>query len=151
MPLAHSHRLRRGRCSEPGRCYLLTAVTHERQPLFHDLRSARLLVKQLRLSDQENASRTLAWVLMPDHLHWLIELRGVTLGSLMRRFKSRSSLALHKAGVSQYPVWQPGYHDRALRREESLQSAARYIVANPLRAGLVDHVGDYPHWDAVWL
>ncbi|HGM5579245.1 TPA: transposase [Pseudomonas putida] len=151
MPLANSYRLRRGRCSKPGRCYLLTTATHERQPLFHDLNSARLVVKQLRLSDQENASRTLAWVLMPDHLHWLIELREVTLGSLMRRFKSRSSLALHKGGVRQYPVWQPGYHDRALRREESLQSAARYIVANPLRAGLVDHVGDYPHWDAVWL
>jgi hypothetical protein len=28
---------------------------------------------------------------------------------------------------------------------------ARYIVANPLRAGLVEHLGDYPHWDAVWL
>ncbi|MFV3290267.1 transposase, partial [Pseudomonas sp. NY11955] len=28
---------------------------------------------------------------------------------------------------------------------------ARYIVANPIRAGLVSRVGDYPHWDAVWL
>ncbi|WP_153774823.1 transposase [Pseudomonas sp. MNR3A] len=151
MPLAHSHRLRRGRCSEPGRCYLLTAVTHERQPLFHDLRSARLLVKQLRLSDQENASRTLAWVLMPDHLHWLIELRGVTLGSLMRRFKSRSAITLRKSGVRHVPIWQPGYHDAALRKEEDVLQAARYIIANPLRAGLVSSVREYPHWDAVWL
>jgi len=28
---------------------------------------------------------------------------------------------------------------------------ARYIVANPLRAGLVESVRDYPHWDAIWL
>jgi len=28
---------------------------------------------------------------------------------------------------------------------------ARYIVANPLRAGLVSRVGDYPLWDACWL
>ncbi|MGC7837031.1 REP-associated tyrosine transposase [Pseudomonas wayambapalatensis] len=151
MPLAHSHRLRRGRCSEPGRCYLLTTVTHERQPLFHDLRSARLVVKQLRLSDQENASRTLAWVLMPDHLHWLIELRGVTLGSLMRRFKSRSAITLRKTGVRHVPVWQPGYHDAALLKEEEVVQAARYIIANPLRAGLVSSVREYPHWDAVWL
>jgi hypothetical protein len=28
---------------------------------------------------------------------------------------------------------------------------ARYIIANPLRAGLVDRIGDYPLWDAMWL
>jgi len=28
---------------------------------------------------------------------------------------------------------------------------ALYIVANPLRAGLVERLGDCPHWDAVWL
>ena len=28
---------------------------------------------------------------------------------------------------------------------------ARYVVANPLRAGLVEKLGDYPLWDAVWV
>jgi len=77
----------------------------------------------------------------------LIELKAVTLGTLMRRFKSRCSLALHKAGVKHEPIWQNGYQDRALRREEHVVRVARYIVANPLRAGLVKRVGDY----AVWL
>ncbi|UYP82423.1 REP-associated tyrosine transposase [Pseudomonas asiatica] len=151
MSRAQSHLLRRGRYSELGRLYLLTTVTHQRKPLFHDLHHARLVIHQLRQSDQEHACRSLAWVLMPDHLHWLIELKGTTLGTLMRRFKSRSSLVLHQAGVEQDPVWQPGYQDRALRREESMVHVARYIVANPLRAGLVRSVRDYPHWDAVWL
>ena len=31
------------------------------------------------------------------------------------------------------------------------RAAARYIVANPLRAGLVKQIGDYPLWDAIWL
>ena len=48
-------------------------------------------------------------------------------------------------------VWQPGFHDRALRKNEDLVTASRYIVANPVRAGLVEHIADYPHWDAVWL
>jgi hypothetical protein len=30
-------------------------------------------------------------------------------------------------------------------------AVARYIVANPLRAGLCRHLGDYPLWDSVWL
>jgi hypothetical protein len=38
-----------------------------------------------------------------------------------------------------------------LRKDEDLQTVARYIVANPLRAGLVEKIGDYPLWDAIWL
>lgn len=49
------------------------------------------------------------------------------------------------------PVWQRTYHDHALRREEDLRAAARYVVANPLRAGLAEGIGDYPFWDAAWL
>jgi hypothetical protein len=38
-----------------------------------------------------------------------------------------------------------------LRRQDDVRAVARYIVANPLRAGLVRDIGDYSHWDAVWL
>jgi putative transposase len=48
-------------------------------------------------------------------------------------------------------LWQPGYFDRALRKEDDRLAVARYLVANPLRAGIVQRIGDYPHWDSVWL
>jgi hypothetical protein len=35
--------------------------------------------------------------------------------------------------------------DHALKRDESLLEAARYIVANPLRAGLAEQAGEYPY------
>jgi len=38
-----------------------------------------------------------------------------------------------------------------LRNDEDLLDVARYVVANPVRAGLVPRVGDYPFWNAVWL
>jgi REP element-mobilizing transposase RayT len=88
---------------------------------------------------------------MPDHFHWLLELRDCSLASLMRAVKSRAAVALNRQFGRQGQVWQPGYHDRGLRREEDLKAAARYIVANPVRAGLVERVGDYPLWDAVWV
>ncbi|MDN7143315.1 transposase [Pseudomonas sp. JQ170] len=146
-----SHRLRRGRFSEPGRLYLLTSVTRNRSPFFADFHAARAICAQFRQAQQEGAARTLAWVVMPDHVHWLIELRQATLSRLMCRFKSRSRCALYKAGMLQGKLWQPGYHDHALRREENVCAVARDVVANPLRAGLVKKLGDYPHWDAVWL
>ena len=48
-------------------------------------------------------------------------------------------------------LWQRGYYDRAIRSDEDLPSIARYIVGNPIRAGLVTSVGQYPHWDASWI
>ncbi|UBM26520.1 transposase [Pseudomonas sp. p1(2021b)] len=150
MDRPHARLLRRGRFSEPGRLYLLTTATHARKPLFRDFNSARLVVRQLRQAEKEQACDSLAWVVMPDHLHWLIELKSVTLCTLMRRFKSRSSRTLYEAGHRER-IWQPGYHDRALRREEDVRQVARYIIANPLRAGLVDRIGAYSHWDAMWL
>jgi len=48
-------------------------------------------------------------------------------------------------------VWQRGFHDHAVRREENLRALARYIIANPLRAGLTRSPAEYSFWDCVWL
>jgi len=98
-----------------------------------------------------NQAQSLAWVVMPDHLHWLMQLEDASLESLMRQVKSRSSKAVNERSARTGQLWQAGFHDRALRKEEDLLASARYIVANPVRAGLVKRVGDYPLWDAVWL
>ena len=42
------------------------------------------------------------------------------------------------------PLWQPGYYDRVLRQNEDARWVARYIVNNPVRAGLVVSPRDYP-------
>jgi putative transposase len=95
---------------------------------------------------------SLAWVLMPDHLHWLLALeRAPDLARVMGRVKGRSARRVNDLCGRAGRVWQESYHDRALRREEDLVAMARYVVANPLRAGLVERLGDYPHWDARWL
>ena len=152
MPVsANTCRLRKARVSEQGRIYLLTAVTHQRQPVFADWRLGRLLVNQLRCADESTSITSMAWVVMPDHLHWLFELNNGTLAELMCRLKSRSSRSINRVRGVQDRVWQRGYHDRALRRDEDIKGAARYIVMNPLRAGLARRVGDYPLWDAIWI
>jgi REP element-mobilizing transposase RayT len=147
----HSSNLRRGRHSEPERIYLLTTTLLQRRPLFSDFSLARLLITELRVAHEQQLVASLAWVVMPDHLHWLVQLQSGSLDELMRRIKSNSARQLNQCLGTQGPIWQPGYHDRALRQYEDLQSAARYIIANPLRAGLVERIGDYPLWDAVWL
>jgi REP element-mobilizing transposase RayT len=140
-----------GRYSEEGQIYLLTAVALNRQPVFSSFKAGRLVVDAFRKAQHEQLANSLAYVVMPDHFHWLIELKNMPLRSLMGRTKSRTTVALNRLLQREGPLWQPGFHDRAIRKEEDLEAVARYIVANPLRAGLVDKVGDYPLWDAIWL
>lgn len=146
-----SHLLRRGRYSESGRAYLITAVVHERQPLFRDFRLGRLLVAEFRQAHALNLIDSLAWVVMPDLFHWLFELKNATLPQVVGRTKSLSTRSINRARGSKARFWHLGYHDRAIRTDEDLRKVARYIIANPLRAGLVEHIGDYPLWDAAWL
>ena len=65
--------------------------------------------------------------------------------------KSSSSRTLNRAMGRSGRIWTAGFHDHALRKEEDVKRVARYVIANPLRAGLVEQIGDYPLWDAIWL
>ena len=151
MRLYHGSNLRKGRYSEQGRIYLLTTVTRNRQPLFRDFRAARCCINVLRFQHDRGLVGSLAFVVMPDHLHWLVELLAGDLAGLMKSLKCQVTNRLNAHSGQSGSIWQSGYHDHALRQDEDLQAMARYLVANPLRAGLVEKLMDYPHWDAVWL
>jgi REP element-mobilizing transposase RayT len=110
-----------------------------------------LLVAELRRAHEDKWVNSIAWVVMPDHFHWLVQLEQRTLAQLMQAIKSRSTLTINQASNCRGAFWQTGYHDRSIRDGEELLPFARYIVANPLRAGLVEKIGDYPLWDACWL
>jgi len=145
-PQAHSHSLRTGRHSQAGQIYLLTTVTRERQPLLAPFEAARCVIRCLKQAQHLRQADTLAFVVMPDHLHWLMQLgEGIELSRCMGAIKSITSRQLGQT------VWQNGFHYHAVRQEEDLPALARYVVANPVRAGLVKRVGEYPHWDAIWI
>lgn len=131
---------------------MITATTIDRTPFFTDFAIARLLVLELKRLHEEERVSSLAWVIMPDHLHWLLQMRsGEAVSDIMRYVKGRSARQINIALQRQGPVWQRDYYDHAIRRAEDARKLARYIVSNPLRAGLVKEIGDYPLWDAVWL
>jgi putative transposase len=140
--------LRKGRRSIPGQIYLLTSVAAHRRPLFANPRIAEPVCEAIRSTTTWGDATLLCWVLMPDHWHGLVQLANDDLPTVMRRFKSLSTK--RSLGSSCNGLWAQGFHDRALRQDENLLTAARYIVANPVRAGLVQRVRDYPYWGAVW-
>jgi len=144
--------LRKGRCSISGQVYLVTATTHCRKPFFFDWAAASEVARVISSPSVCGGSSFLAWVLMPDHFHILVEL-GETdkLPALMSRLRGACTRRLTSAGLVRGPLWAKAFHDRAIRREEDLLPAARYIIANPMRAGISRGVSDYPFWNAVWV
>lgn len=147
-----SSRLLIGRRSIRFAYYTLTTTVAGRRRIFTDEASVKCVVDALRQSDQEHRSRTLAWVVMPDHVHWLMQLRDDNLSRCMQRFKSRSAHAFNQLHDSYgSSVWKRGYYDHCIRSQEALQTHAQYLIENPVRAGLVTTPEAYPyHWNR-WL
>lgn len=137
--------LRKGRVSQCGTAYHVTTVTRNRTPFFAALDNGRKVVRELMALQTEGRAETLCYAMMPDHLHWLLVLHEGTLSEIVKLLKGRTAHAIGHA------VWQANYFDHAVRQDEDLRRMARYIVANPLRAKLVERIGDYSLWDAVWL
>lgn len=135
-----------GRHSQVGNVYAVTVVTHGREPVFGKDEYAQLAIAAIRHCESERLSASLAWVVMPDHAHWLFALRSGTLGACVQRFKSVSTRTINCNRHAADPVWQRGYYDHCLRSDVDLLVQARYIVANPLRRGLAEQIEDYPYW-----
>ncbi|MBV1911149.1 MAG: transposase [Kangiellaceae bacterium] len=146
------HELKKGRFSEAGRIYFVTANTSDRVPHFLDFLTSRLLVEVMRDMERRQMVDFLAWVIMPDHAHWLIQLNEhYSLSKVMSHLKGNSARMINSKLENKGKLWQSNFHDHGLRKEADIKQIARYIVANPLRANLVEDIGDYPHWDAKWL
>ena len=146
MPSIGHQALRKGRISLPRQTYHVTTVTAGRKPIF-----AQPHVAQAAYPCFENAvllrdAQMLAWVLMPDHAHWLIALgEDRNLQQLVDVLKTFSARNANRVMERSGRVWAPAYYDRALRSDDQIPTVMRYIAANPVRAGLVKHADDYPY------
>jgi REP element-mobilizing transposase RayT len=80
---------------------------------------------------------------MPDHLHLIVtgEDNSSDLPGMVQAFKSLAAGAVRKIGM--FDLWQKGYYDHVLRTGESMDSAARYVFMNPVRAGLVGRAEEW--------
>ena len=125
--------------------YFLTFCVRDRREAFKDADRAQSALTQFQHTAAKQRFAILAYCLMPDHAHLLVE--GLDEKSDLRRFaklaKQRSG-AIHKRTTGER-LWQDGYFERVLRDDDSGRESARYIVNNPVRKALVATPRDYPH------
>jgi putative transposase len=148
------HSLRKGRVSIAGQCYHVTWSTNNRIRYFAEYETARVACVALSRVCNEREIEVLSWVLMPDHFHAVLRLGDrASLGETVARMKAAMAGAVNLACHAERgrSVWQSGFYDRAIRRDEDLLSVNEYVVANPIRAGLAGGLREYSWWNAYWL
>ena len=122
--------------------FTVTINTHHRHRWFQLYPSlSNTLVAHLGQLVQSRKTSLPAWCLMPDHLHLLIQ--DDALIDFVREFKGKSVPLARKIEPTRR-LWQKSFYDHALRKEEDVNSAARYIWENPVRVGLVSTAVGYP-------
>jgi putative transposase len=143
--------IRRKRIRLPAEHYLgrqyhfVTLCTEGRRPLFTSPPLVQELLEVLRRQAALHASGIYAYRFMPDHLH--LELAGLeenaSLTRIMRSYKGNAAVAARRRGIRS--LWQKAYYDHIVRANEGIDAVAFYIFNNPVRAGLVRKITEWPH------
>jgi REP element-mobilizing transposase RayT len=81
---------------------------------------------------------------MPDHIHFFV--RGDAHFDLIKWLNGlKRAMSVAVGATVKRPLWQPGFFDRVLRNEETYAQKWEYVQQNPVRAGLVDSVQEWPY------
>ena len=125
--------------------YSLTFCTDQRRDLFRREDAVTLVLSQILRAADEQGFLIVAYCFMPDHLHLLIE--GETESSDCLRFIARAKqyAGFYYAKTFSDRLWQRYAFEHVLRDDEITKVVARYILENPVRAGLVRSVEEYPY------
>ena len=125
--------------------YSLTFCTDHRRHLLVGPEAVGLVLTQISRAAAENQFAVIAYCFMPDHVHLLLE--GRSEASDCKRFIARAKQysGFHFSRTYHQVLWQRHGFERTLPDEEESLIAAKYIVENPIRAGLVQRVADYPY------
>jgi putative transposase len=123
----------------------LTMCTFRRRPHFDAPLTVERVCEQLLQTATRLAVEVIAYCFMKDHLHLLVSGTAEDADAMKFCATFRQVSAYHYRCVHRQRLWQDGFYDRVLRDSDSTFDVVCYIVANPIRAGLVDTVTEYPH------
>ena len=124
--------------------YSLTYCTDWRHRWFEHPAAVELVRRQfLRVAENERFA-IVVYCFMPDHVHMLVQ--GLADDSNGKQFITKSKQCSAHAYAEQFnaKLWQPFGFEHVLRDDEKMPVAAKYILENPVRAGLVKTVLEYP-------
>jgi len=127
--------LLKGRFSQAHQFYHVTLCTDNRLAWFSDIHCGRIVVRQMRRLHEERKLDSIAWVVMPDHLHWLFQLGETkSLSNVIKDLKGRTAIELNAYLQRKGTIWQRGFYDhgyvkkRILKKFRVILSPTRYVL-----------------------
>jgi putative transposase len=129
----------------PSRIFFATTKTSMSMRLLQSERNAGLLIDVLRSLVAEHRFKLHDFVIMPDHIHLLIEVgRDMTVEKAMQLIKGRFSHRLSHEFGYKGEVWQRGFTEVQVLNKQNFEAHRVYIAANPVKAGLASTAEEYP-------
>lgn len=108
------------------------------------------LVQTALLTFDTEQYALIAWCVMPNHVHALLETSsGYRLEHIVHSWKSYTAKAANRLLGRAGPFWAPEYFDRFMRDAEHLGRTAAYIEGNPVKAGLCENISDW-RFSSAW-
>src|ERR1700683_5293665 len=128
------------------RVFFATTKTSMARCILQSERNATLLIDVLRLNVASGKFQLHDFVIMPDHLHLLMTLSGdMTIEKAMQLIKGGFSYRLRREFGYQGELWQRGFSEVRISDGQSFMQHRKYIVQNPVQAGLVEIAEPYPY------
>ncbi|MEW6325128.1 MAG: transposase [Nitrospirota bacterium] len=117
---------------------------NNRQTTFFAEADYRYYLECLRQAKKKCACRVYAYVLMPNHVHLLVEpATSDDLGDFMQSVGRRYVRYINETHQRSGTLWEGRYKSAIVDRDDYLLRCSRYIELNPVRAGVVQHPADY--------
>jgi putative transposase len=119
----------------------ITSVTRLRLPIFADENNLALLFTTMHEVQKIHPYSLLAYVVLPDHVHFLMKTgQGTTFSQVMQSIKwnftrTYKSVRVINGAVS---LWQDRFWDHVIRNENDLGTHVDYIHYNPVKHGCTD-------------
>lgn len=141
MPARHQ---RLPRVDLPCRSYYLTCCLDRRRPLFLRPHLAESLISLWARQRDEGRVSLHGYVVMPDHYHVILTLKGdSSISGLVRAVHSLFARNCRATTPVQGRIWQRRFYDRVIRTESDWREKMQYLHGNPVRAGIVKVAAEY--------
>ncbi len=133
--------------------YFFTVTLNNRQSTLL-IDQINILQKAIQITKFVKPYKTIATVILPDHIHalWQLPDGDTDYSGRWQSIKSHFTSGLNKVGFhlkkdnrGEYRIWQRRFWEHTIVNEEDLHAHINYIHYNPVKHGLVSRVMDWPY------
>ena len=138
---------RRNKPDSPDAIFFLTMVTYNRAPIFQSDDNCVLAHQVMKNIVNRFGFTFKAWVILPDHFHWLIKPGNSDYSKIVTAYKRAVGIELKSRDIriGEKKLWQPRFWEHTIITEDDYETCVEYIHYNPVKHGFVKSPSDWQY------